>query len=203
MANILSVKVKNKKIESLKCLFKKWAVLNDLYIKTSEEDSPYFYSERTNCGMINAAAYATDRFVALEELPVDKENIGGQVNNGRNRRYDLYLYDKEEEYEYIIEAKISWDMAGIKRKFTDAENQIKSVSSKYRGDINLAMIFVVIGFEKINNRLLKNHIDKLDDIETCLTVHYYPDSTRNLHGSGRSENYIYPGISILIRVVDQ
>ena len=203
MANILSVKVKNRKIKPLEDLFKKWAHLNDLYTKALKEDSPYFYSERTNCGMINAAAYATDRFVALEELKVDRENIGGHVNNGGNPRYDLYLYDTKEKSEYIIETKLSWTRREIEQKIADAENQIKSISSEYHGDINLAMVFAVVGFNDINDDILKNHINELDNIKTCLTVHYYPDSTRNLHGSGGFANYIYPGVSILMRVVDQ
>ncbi len=194
------VRIKNERLKSLEEIFNNWAKINSRYIKSAGgDDCAYYFSERMNCSMINAACYKTKNFVSLVEVPVERKKIRGKNNSGAGR-YDLYIFDGEKDY--LVEAKQAWDFDKIEKMFDQSKKQIKSIKKDYRSDICIAMVFVVIGFTDVDEDVLVSHISEIDKIESCGTVHYYPKETRNLHGGGRYESNIYPGISIVMRHID-
>jgi hypothetical protein len=201
MASPFSVSIKNKKIKALEELFTEWAGLNDRQIMIVDgEDCPYYYSERTNCGMIGAAAYVTEKFISLEEIPIRRRKRRGQASGGHGR-YDIYLFDGT--HEYMVEAKQAWKIKDAEGLLDDAEKQLRKIRKEYWLDIPLAMVFVVVGFKQVDDGIIEQHTQELDAIKTCGTVHYYPKETRQIRGGGENAKYIYPGISVLMRVVER
>ena len=115
MEDITEIRIrKRKKIDRLNKLFKSWILINEKYSNIVDGDCSYVYSERTNCGMVSAAAYAAG-MVAVEEIPVRRRSRRGQGAGGKYGRYDLYISD--DKCEYMIEAKQVWEKKNIDDAF--------------------------------------------------------------------------------------
>ncbi len=200
----LIINIKDDRIkETFTKLFNKWADLNSMYLDVFDgEEGPYFFSERTNCSMLNAAAYQVDGLVSLVEIPVNRNRTFSEVNSGSGR-YDLYLYDYNSKVSYLTETKQSWTVGGSFKQLKKAENQISSIKKGHKQDINLAIVFSVNGNKKVNDEIISNRIEKINNIssEAGLSgfVHYYPEKAKGLRGS---DGRIYPGVSILMKVVE-
>ena len=182
-------------------LFNAWKELNDRYLRLARDDCAYFYSERTNCGIIASAAYSAG-FVAIEESPTRRRSRRGQGRGGRSGRYDIYIRTKN--IDYLIEAKQSRQVKNADSKLKESETQIKKIHRCERLDTDIAIVFIVQGFkaEESCDIDILGHINKINDIKHHGAVHYYPKAARALHGGGNFQKYIYPGISIIMRVVD-
>jgi hypothetical protein len=182
-------------------IFESWADLNDKYIDVSDGDEcAYFFSERTNCAMLNAAAYKVDGVVSLIEVPVERKRSFSGVKSGSGH-YDLYIYDGI--HSYLIETKQSWYIDKLPDRIKETEKQVKSIKNDHKHDLNLSVVFSVARYKNVDKNIVEDHIKIISKIAQDANVdgvfHYYPKKAMDIIGW---RNYIYPGVSILISVVE-
>ncbi|MGK9452560.1 hypothetical protein ACSSZE_15080 [Acidithiobacillus caldus] len=197
-----STSIKNKKLKAIEPMFKSWMKLNDRYNSNVEEDCTYFYGERSNCSILCAAAFNAGMVATMEVPIIRKKRRGEGVGRGTGR-YDMYLCCKG--VEYVFEMKQAWASIEVEEKLKIAEDQIRSIRKAYVNGVNkVALVFLAQGFheQRYDDDALKKHVDELRKKNYDGVVHYYPVVTRNLHGGGKFSNKVYPGVSILMRVVD-
>jgi hypothetical protein len=98
-------------------LLEEWPLVIDRFARVTEGDAPYWYTERTNCGVIAAAAWRAG-MVALEEYQVKKtaasETAAPKMSHAtRNGRCDLWI--GSDTASLAIEAKHKWrDLSSVK-----------------------------------------------------------------------------------------
>lgn len=202
MNSVQSIAIKNKTLKKIEPIFKSWMKLNDRYNSHIEEDCAYFYGERSNCSILCAAAFNAGMVATMEVPIIRKKRRGEGVGRGTGR-YDMYLFYKGGEY--VFEMKQAWASIEVEDKIKNAEAQIGSIRKAHVNGVNkVALVFLAQGFheQRYDDDALKKHIDELNKRKHDGVVHYYPVATRNLHGGGKFSKYVYPGVSILMRVVD-
>jgi hypothetical protein len=97
-------------------LLVKWdEVLHDLESVFSNEDLPYVYGERTNIGIIAAAASRLG-YHTLEEFYIPKR----RRKSKRAGRADLYIVSKDGAKDFVFEAKLIKISFGSKRVVSEA-----------------------------------------------------------------------------------
>jgi hypothetical protein len=87
----------DRRLRFLRRLFRAWHSQLVEYESCLSDDLPYWYSERTNIGVLAAAALRLRGVVALEEYPIRQGDRAG--------RADLGPYDSRAERSYDFEFK--------------------------------------------------------------------------------------------------
>lgn len=129
----------------IKNLLEKWdQTLRDFEKVITVEDLPYVYGERTNIGLLAAAATKTG-FIVLEEYALQKRQ-GRQYKPGRA---DLWLYNAENSLDISIEAKckeLSWNSKRvaelIKPILEDAVHDVEEVRPSEGAKYSLGIVFI-------------------------------------------------------------
>jgi hypothetical protein len=125
----------------LQRLFRAWDKQLAEYENGLYDDLPYWYSERTNIGVLAAAALRLSGVVALEEYPIRRGDRPG--------RADLGLYDSWAERSYDFEFKFRYAAFGwsatrkIKSAMRDASKDIRRLPKPPAGAQSVAVTFVV------------------------------------------------------------
>lgn len=105
------------------------------------DDLPYWYSERTNIGVLAAAALRMRGVVALEEYPIRRGDRAG--------RADLGLYDSRAERSYDFEFKFKYSalkstvVRRIRSAMRSASRDVRSLRKPPAGSQSVAVTFVV------------------------------------------------------------
>ena len=196
-----SIRISRKSITKIEPLFRSWIKLNNRYNKNVDKDCTYYYGERTNCSILCAAAFDAN-MVASMEIPILRKKRRGEEAEGRVGRYDMYLC--HDGREYIFEMKQAWTCSDADNKLSEAEAQIRSIRrTDAVNALKIALVFLAPGFsaKRFDQPVLNNFIDEVNKKQADGVVHYYPDATRGLRGGGKYSEYVYPGVSILVRVV--
>ena len=209
MTDIFSIVSPDESLGFLNPVLESWADIIKSYPYDKYDDCPYYYSERMNTGLLGCAALKSGSFYPLEEHPIDRRNIPLEEITKRSGRLDLWLTSRSKK-DIIIESKIAWSASSIIQKSNDAENQIRSINSSYTRDCwKLGAVFFVPKFaeskfkkseEKIE--VLIRNIDELlvDSFskKKYIAAHCYPKVARSVKVSGKSTQYFYPGVSLIL-----
>jgi hypothetical protein len=140
----------DQRLHFMKRLFRAWhrqlADFEDLLYN----DLPYWYSERTNIGVLAAAALRLKTIVPLEEYPIRRGDNAG--------RADLGLYNARNERWYDFEFKFRWIAIGfsatktIRDAMRDASRDVKALPKPPARSQSVAVTFVVPYLPKTKSR---------------------------------------------------
>ena len=90
----------------------------EIYTKVQPANPCWWHSERSNVGILSAAAWKTPGWVALEEYPTEKhgklEKNGKQRESYKYGRCDLYL--SHTKCDFALEAKQAWQRVSDRAK---------------------------------------------------------------------------------------
>ena len=124
----------NDVIDSLSSVLKIYGESRNRY------DCPYFYTERSNVGILSTAAILTNSWISIEEFSVRRKRTGPG-------RCDLYLKRiNNNDSGFVIEAKKveTKSPKRINQKLDEACDQVKKISKKDSGDASrVGVVFVV------------------------------------------------------------
>jgi len=180
-----------------------WIELHDRYCNFSTEDAAYWYTERTNAGMLSNATWSAG-FFAVEEHQKDKRGNA----DGRKRskgRGDLWIGTNT--LSESIETKQKYIQLGHSRNQTTLEahlrlarndaHRARSTSDLFHTGILFAPPYIPV--EKLAQRpiedLIESTVSAISEAEFDFAAWVFPAAARNLHN--RKGNHIYPGIVIL------
>ena len=190
-------------------LLKEWLLAHERYcriMKCSDNPAAYWYTERPNVSILNAAAWRCGR-IALQEFKT-KKVWGKEYWVGRG---DLWIRTDTGEKEEFIEAKHKFvSLSGakgrlpttIKKSMEEATKAAKEAQGDQRDVTALAVVFAPVYATP------KTPTDKIDQLikEFCETIKSstdyhalawcFPKETRKLRGE---DEYHYPGITILVK----
>lgn len=191
-------------LRKLKPVLDKWIELVDQYSKTFDDDSCYWYSERSNVGILAAAAWGSGKWIALEEYPTTKNNKDGKKKYGR---CDLYLANIRNGHElsFAIEAKHTWSIATANNSQLGLASADAATLDKDEAAVRVAACFVAPGFlhnEKPSSVDFDGKLEQwLDEIKKKVAYDglawVFPKSSRELRNkSGK----LFPGVCLLLNV---
>jgi len=189
-------------IRKLFKLFNQWHDLLRQYeeMMSADKDLPYWHTERTNTGLLAAAAVKLC-YVAIEEYSAER---GTRVKK-RAGRADLWICD-DEGRGYDFEVKQYWaslhtpKITGIKRELNRAKIDVSNL--RYPSKNRIALVFVIPRF------LTSNKFDVDEFRETILDTKRIGCSFSALHLCPKqifeecrsledSKYYYYPGIAAI------
>jgi hypothetical protein len=131
------------RLEWLKPILRRWGHLIDDYCESHRRDTPYFYNEWTNVGMLAGAAWGPGSG-AVQEYACRR--VGG--DGDRNGRADLYLYDQNNSA--TLEAKQLWGHAKLDGAQVNASFDVggaEAVSNR-DSDMAVAAVFLTVKVKK-------------------------------------------------------
>jgi hypothetical protein len=140
----------DQRLRFMKRLFRAWHRQLAEFEGRLYDDLPYWYSERTNVGLLAAAALRLKSIVPLEEYPIRRGDKAG--------RADLGLYDARNERSYDFEFKFRYSAIGwsatkrIKAAMRAAAEDVKSLPKPPAGSQSVAVTFVVPYLPNIKTR---------------------------------------------------
>jgi hypothetical protein len=202
-------RITNQRVEKYPLLcpvLRQWRGLVERYCKNEKKDAPYWYTERSNVGILAAAAWQSKRCVSLEEYSVDKSRPLGRGKQRWSGRADLWI--RVEKKEYVFEAKHRfWDIGSKARRSIDyfpeysqkrlnkAKQEAKRIDRK--SGRALAILFIapsipIIEKKKINERI-NIFLKKLKEVNADVAW-VFPSNAPDI----RWERRIYPGVVMLI-----
>ncbi len=193
-------------IDSLSSVLKKYGE------NTNRYDCPYYYTERSNIGVLSSAALMTNSWISIEEFGVTRRRSG-------LGRCDLYLKPIDEnnnDHEgFVIEAKKVETKSPnrINEKLLEACEQVKKISKRNAGgSTRVGVVFVVPPIKKdsvsqkhsyLKGMFIEDYInkmiEKMEHSEADFSAHLYLDCFRYLTGTGIYGKNYYPGLSIFGR----
>jgi hypothetical protein len=194
----------------LKRLFRAWHQQLCDFEDWMDDDLPYWYGERTNTGVLTAAALRLkNTTIALEEYAVQKATGGG--------RADLYLYDSAGNCSYDFEFKQCWTgMRGSSQKtivaaLQEARVDVKKLPKPTYSCLGLAATFVVPYRERIPppekqneywNKFVQHIAEPAHFGADFVAVHRASDESmrRALQANGSGIAFC-PGIAVVGRIV--
>ena len=171
-------------------------------------DAAYWYTERSNVGILAAGAWKMD-LVALEEYQVEKshsEPDSPETSKNWKGRCDLWIYGKK--FNEIIEAKQNWVQILSPRAVKRAEKTLESAAKDARDtsgkDVELgtgiAFLLPYVSVESTSPRALRSDlaalIERLHACQAGLIAWSFPHQARAFKGTGE-KNYI-PGVIMLV-----
>jgi hypothetical protein len=131
----------DRRFRFLRRLFRAWHQQLAECEKGLYDDLPYWCGERTNIGVLAAAALRLSGVVALEEFPIRRRERAG--------RADLWFYDTHTQRSYDFEFKFRYSalkapaVARIKSAMRDASSDVRSLPTSPAGAQGVAVTFVV------------------------------------------------------------
>jgi hypothetical protein len=157
-----------------------------------DNDTPYWYDEKANLGLLAAAAWMAE-MVTLQQTPTRKQTEEGE----RNGRADLFIATPEERA--YLQATQRWprvNSLNLTQALQDITCDAKRIS--YASDLKLGCLFVAPqkAQQSATPEELQDMVDDLQKEHCCAVAWYFPYAYRKL----RSEagNY-HPGIAVLLK----
>jgi hypothetical protein len=176
------------------------------------DDVPYWYSGRTNTGILAAAALRLkDTKIALEEYAVRR---GGVKGNGAGRA-DLYLYDSRANRSYDFEFKFRYAAIGwssvkrIKSALKDAKYDVSTLPKPTYPCYGVALTFLAPYTKNVPDRkkwaecwrkFLDSILDPSDFGADFVAIHRASDKA--VQGSlGPEDLGFHPGVAAIGKIV--
>jgi hypothetical protein len=189
--------IKDKRLKHWSNLFKEWINLIGKYCKVLDgEEAPYYYYERTNIGILSAAACKAG-WVSLEEF-------GFRKRGKKQGRADLWICREKADRGEYIEAKQIWNFSSFNKALLAAKKDAKKLLLSREDDsLRVGVVFVPHGFNNESKEIIDNDIEEL--IKQGLKSDFdaigwtFPEPTRNLIDGVNKK--IYPGILLIAKIV--
>lgn len=185
--------ISNPKLEFLRPMLERWFDCIDRYNQVrGDNESPYWFDERANLGLISAAAWMAE-MVTLEQTPSKKQ----QEDGDRNGRADLLIATQEERV--YIQATQRWPRVNnlnLTQALTDIAGDAKKIS--YASDLKLGCLFVAPqkAQQSATPEELQDMLDDLQKEHTCAVAWYFPYAYRKLRNEAGD---YHPGIAVLLK----
>jgi len=197
----------------VKSLFRQWHRLLSDFEKVIHakgyDNLPYRESERTNAGVLAAAATLMTDTVALEEYPVKRR--GQDVG-----RADLWVCDKRGNRSYDFEFKMLWRSlrstrtGNLRRALAAASRDVRRLPRPGDPSWGVALVFLVPSLERAprhaaeSEQLWRSFIDTLSSPRSLgadfVVIHKaYPGVAEKL--AARSKDAFLPGVAAVGRRV--
>lgn len=200
-------------LKPLKPVLFNWIELVSQYSRTFPNgDACYWYSERTNVGILSSAAANTPGgWVALEEFSTKKRKEGGKKGPGR---CDLYLAKKDHDVSFAFEAKQAWPgvtlingklAAFVAKKMRLAWEDVEKLE-RNEATVHVATCFVVPQFSQPKQHdpkvsLYKSLEGWVEGVKKNVSFDgmawVFPASSRGLLNPHEK---LFPGICLLLQV---
>lgn len=185
--------ISNPKLEFLRPMLERWFDCIDRYNAVrGDNDTPYWFDERTNLGLLSAAAWMAE-MVTLQNAPTRKQNEEGE----RNVSADLFIASTEERA--FIQATQRWPKVNnlnLTQPLSEATSDAKRIS--YASDLKLGCLFVSPqkAQQSATPEELQDMIDDLQKENTCAVAWYFPYAYRKLRNEA---GHYHPGIAVLFK----
>jgi hypothetical protein len=185
--------ISNPKLEFLRPMLERWFDCIDRYNAVrGDNDTPYWFDERTNLGLLSAAAWMAE-MVTLQNAPTRKQNEEGE----RNVSADLFIASTEERA--FIQATQRWPKVNnlnLTQPLSEATSDAKRIS--YASDLKLGCLFVSPqkAQQSATPEELQDMIDDLQKENTCAVAWYFPYAYRKLRNDA---GHYHPGIAVLFK----
>jgi hypothetical protein len=202
MASIVGIHLKKAaRYKHWKKIVPAWAALHSKFARTTG-DAAYWYTERSNVGILAQAAWASG-YVALEEYQVTKKSNAGEKEDW-NGRCDLWITD--EEFGEIIEAKQKYIHLASSRTTSVVNGHLGAARKDVRntlsdsGDNGTALVFFPVYVPVASTdpldfpALIDEMINSFKASDAEFIAWCFPEETRAHTGKG-GVNYI-PGLFI-------
>lgn len=207
MENIQSGVKCNKELKVLKPVLENWiTIVSEYSAAFRSDDACWWYTERANVGILAAAAWRTEGWLALEEYSTTKRSESkGESKNGR---CDLYLgkkIGKNHSQSFALEAKrcyISFTRqndggkigGSIESAWGDAGNLMKDEAER-----RLACTFILpyikasdnLHEDALTEKLTKFFDEIKSNLEWDAIAWIFPKHSRTLKNV---EGFYYPGV---------
>ncbi|MBR9972353.1 hypothetical protein [Magnetospirillum sulfuroxidans] len=199
---------RHERLEWLTPILRRWGHLIDDYCESHRGDTPYFYSEWTNVGMLAGAAWGPGSG-ALQEYACRR--TGGDGDSGRSGRADLYLYDQNNSA--ILEAKQLWghaklDSAQVNGCFRAGNAQ--AVSNR-DSDMAVAAVFLTVKVKKTIDPVADGRavdaasaaaLRAMENAAAHAWAWAFPSSKRMFAETERASDtmYYWPGVVLGVRL---
>lgn len=194
------------------CLFEEWFLVIDRYCRITKDDTPYWYNERANIGILAGAAWRCG-WIALEEFQSEKtdmippeEGLSAEKVKWMGRA-DLYLAS-EYHHDYI-EAKFKWVNLSSEKMIlqisecldkacVDAKN---SKGENYSNDIGICFIpfYVKATKQEQMDELITSAISRFGEVDTDACAWIFPQTVRTL--AHETTTNIRPGVALFARKI--
>lgn len=194
--------IPGKRLSYWENVIEEWSLLIDRYCRVTQDDAPYWYTERANIGVLAGACWRAG-YVALEEFQYKK----GYRNKPKwSGRADLWFCS--DKTSILVEAKykcISLDSGDHIQTITPILNEAKrnaEQSKKGRRDLTaIGMVFVPVyipvsaDVDDINEKIdtLVKILKK--ELAGKMVFWHFPSASRMLIGS--SEKKYWPGLFVV------
>lgn len=197
------------KLRKLEPVLNNWIGIVQEYSKAfKDEDACWWYTERANVGILAAAAWRTNGWIALEEYSTSKR---GDETDSKNGRCDLYITEKNHDNSFAFEAKLAWqtmrfDGVGkikilIKGAWEDAGN-LEKTEAKTRVAACFAIPRIPARFARtddFDSQVLKWLEQVLSDVPWDAVAWVFPKDSRQLKNTSQNKPQIYPGVLLILR----
>jgi hypothetical protein len=183
------------KLAHWSALLEEWLTLIKRYCRYMEDDLPYCWSERSNIGVLAAAAWRAG-WVALEEF-------GNKRRAQRHGRSDLYIYPCDRDKGEFIEAKQAWSINGARNALGRSEEDAKCLD-QVKSNLYIGVAFVSPIIQEKYEQDIDNKIQQI--ITTALNINCdgvawsFPVNARSLKFVEQGKPIIYPGVLLLAKV---
>lgn len=218
MRNYSGYRIKGKSRGALKhwsCLLEEWVLAVDRYCRITQDDTPYWYNERANVGILAGAAWRCG-WIALEEFQSYKmdmsqsqsdENINSENPQRWLGRADLYL--GSDNHHENIEAKFKWVCLTSDKKIQIIEDCLDRACKdalNAKGDgisDDVGMCFIPFYIKEAKADMIDEKIDKLIEelsgVKADAYAWNFPQTIRSLpHEVSKN---IRPGIAVFAKKI--
>jgi hypothetical protein len=190
-------------------ILEQWIRTQETYCKCIFEDAAYWYTERTNIGLLAHAAWAAG-YVALEEHQKIKR---GKIDRRRksNGRADLWIAKKD--YSESIEAKQKYICAGHKTNARTLELHLKNAcddakrASSNTDSFDTGILFAPVYMPVTKNRSadavvaeIQKTVASAKAVNCNFAAWCFPRSSRILQNERGF--YYYPGVVLVGSRID-
>lgn len=202
MENITGIHLKKaERYKHWRKIIPAWAALHSKFAQTTG-DAAYWYTERSNVGILAQAAWASG-YVALEEYQATKRSDSGEKED-KNGRCDLWISNNN--FGEIIEAKQRYihltsprTTSVVNNHLRIARNDVRSTLAHSGGNGTALVFFPVYAPVASTNpedfpKLIDDMTESFKASEAECIAWCFPKETR-VHTGKDSTNYI-PGLFI-------
>ncbi len=196
--------------ENLEKILESWVKLNEKYVRSTDEDAPWWYNERASISILAAATWQAGG-IALEEFSTRKKERGKSERAGRT---DVFL--KIGETKFACEAKFVWLRMGksdakahiiqIKQELKNARADARHLNPEdgKRFGVCFASVRIPEKCESKINEILKEFQKEIRSANFEALAWSFPLEARKLGFQKPSwkHKYFYPGSFIIFHSCD-
>ena len=201
MLAAFDVKCRHSRLQWMILILRRWGCLVDDYCQAHDNDVPYHYSERTNVGLLGAAAWAVGSGAGsvLEYACIRRSQDGRMAGWA-----DLYLYDRTNSA--TIEAKQLYVRAGVGPAQVNKALILANGQAVTNRDSDTAVAAVFLTLKVAGSEAVEASCQSLVQAVVGSDAHAwawaFPRSKQNFcdaeRGSGRK--FRWPGVVVGLRV---